>query len=82
MAKKTAIELLIRELSSRKKVVEQIDDVAAYEFGIAIDIAKRYLKKEKDQIVDACHHGVDYENSPYKDAEEYYNKTYNKKDHA
>lgn len=31
---------------------------------------------EKDQIIDAAHHGVDFENSPYKDAEEYYNKTY------
>jgi hypothetical protein len=37
---------------------------------------------EKEQIKDACHHGVDYENSPYKDAEEYYNETYNKKDDA
>ena len=31
---------------------------------------------EKEQIIDAAHHGVDFENSPYKDAEEYYNETY------
>jgi hypothetical protein len=71
MAKKTAIELLIRELSSRKKVVEQINDVAAYEFGIAIDIAKRYLKKEAEQIEEAF-------NTTYGfiDGKEYYEKTF------
>ncbi len=41
-----------------------------------------YIEAEKEQIIDAAHHGVDYENSPYKDAEEYYNETYNKKDDA
>jgi len=71
MAKKTAIELLIRELSRRKKVVEQIDDVAAYEFGIAIDIAKRYLKKEEEQIEES------FNNSYwFIDGKEYYEKTF------
>jgi hypothetical protein len=31
---------------------------------------------EKEQIIDAANHGVDFENSPYKTAEEYYNETY------
>jgi hypothetical protein len=35
-----------------------------------------YIEAEKEQIINAAHHGVDFENSPYKDAEEYYNKTY------
>ena len=34
------------------------------------------LEMEKQQIIDACHHGVDYEKSPYKNAEEYYDETY------
>jgi hypothetical protein len=33
---------------------------------------------EKEQMLDACHHGVDYDNSPYENAEEYYNETYGK----
>ena len=77
MAKKTSIELLIRELNSRKKVVEQINDVAAYEFGIAIKIAKRYLKNEKEQIKDAFDKGYSYDlfNGG---GEQYYNETYGK----
>jgi hypothetical protein len=33
-------------------------------------------KIERLQIIDACHEGVDYENSLYKDPEDYYNQTY------
>lgn len=33
---------------------------------------------EKEQIIDAAHHGVDFENSPYGSAEEYYNENYGK----
>ena len=33
---------------------------------------------EKEQIINAAHHGVDFENSPYKDAQEYYEKIYGK----
>ena len=77
MAKKTAIKLLIRELNRRKKVVEQINDVAAYEFGIAIKIAKRYLVNEKKQIKDAFDKGYSYDlfNCGGK---QYYNETYGK----
>lgn len=89
MEKKTAIELLIRELNRRKKVVEQINDVAAYEFGIAIKIAKRYLVNEKKQIIKSNESGfkdgVSFEkwgNPIFDTAEQYYNETYNKKDHA
>jgi hypothetical protein len=31
---------------------------------------------EKEQIIEAAHHGVDFENSPYENAEQYYNETY------
>jgi hypothetical protein len=31
---------------------------------------------EKEQIIDAAYHGVNFENSPYENAEQYYNETY------
>lgn len=40
------------------------------------EFVNKALEMEKEQILDACHHGVDYDKSPYKNAEEYYNKTY------
>jgi hypothetical protein len=36
------------------------------------------IEIEKEQILDACHHGVDYDNSPYENAEQYYNENYGK----
>lgn len=33
---------------------------------------------EKQQIIDAAYHGVDYEHSPFDNAEQYYNETYGK----
>ena len=33
---------------------------------------------EKQQILRAAYHGANYESSPYKDAEDYYNKTFKK----
>lgn len=78
MAKKTAIELLIRELNRRKKVVEQIDDVAAYEFGIAINIANRYLVNEKNQIIKAYLEGESDGDHLINSAKLYFKKTYGK----
>jgi len=40
--------------------------------------AEILLEKEKEQIIEAAHHGVDFENSPYQNAEQYYNETYDK----
>jgi hypothetical protein len=37
---------------------------------------KQAQKIERLQIIDACHEGVDYENSIYKNPEDYYNQTY------
>ena len=42
------------------------------------EYVNKAIEMEKEQMLDACHHGVDYENSPYENAEEYYNKTYGK----
>jgi len=35
------------------------------------------LEKEKKQIIDAAMVGVNYDTSPFKDANDYYNQTYN-----
>ena len=44
------------------------------------DLFQQAKAMEKEQILDACHHGVDYDKSPYKNAEEYYNETYKQED--
>jgi len=50
-------------------------------FKDSVDLSgyvNKAIKMEKEQMLDACHHGVDYDNSPYENAEEYYNETYGK----
>lgn len=42
------------------------------------EYVNKAIEMEKEQILDSCHHGVDYDKSPYKNAEEYYNETYGK----
>jgi hypothetical protein len=42
------------------------------------EYVNKAIEMEKEQMLDACHHGVDHDNSPYENAEEYYNKTYGK----
>lgn len=42
------------------------------------EYVNKAIEMEKEQMLDACHHGVDYDKSPYKNAEEYYNNTYGK----
>ncbi len=61
--KQTAVEWLIGKMAH----------IIPLSFNNLIEEAK---EMEKEQIIDAAHHGVDFENSPYKDAEEYYNETY------
>jgi hypothetical protein len=64
--KQTAVEWLNQKLQS-----ECLIDMSDELFNQA-------KAMEKEQILNACHHGVDYDKSPYKNAEEYYNKTYGK----
>jgi hypothetical protein len=40
------------------------------------EIIKKAKEMEKQQILSAAYHGANYESSPYKDAEDYYNKTF------
>jgi hypothetical protein len=69
--KQTAVEWLVKHLSERGYI-------QAPSFGHSIiDKAIEQAKEmEKEQIIDACHEGVDYENSIYKNPEDYYNETY------
>lgn len=70
--KQTAVDFLIHEIS------EIVGIIAPDAFSVALIKIKYEQAKamEKEQILNACHHGVDYDKSPYKNAEEYYNKTY------
>jgi hypothetical protein len=60
--KQTAVEWLVDELLSGRVLLPHL-----------IDQAK---EMEKQQIIDACYEGVDYETSIYKNPEDYYNETY------
>jgi hypothetical protein len=72
---KTAVDFLAYEL---------INLDIAYEMGLEKnefhklrqEIIKKAKEMEKEQILAAAYHGANYESSPYKDAEDYYNKTY------
>ena len=67
MEKQTAVQYLRSEIKDKdngeipKWVYKFIDDA---------------ILKEKQQIIDAAYHGVDYEHSPFDNAEQYYNETY------
>ena len=58
-------------------ITELIEKIESFGFILHDDTKKEFLEKEKEQIIDAAKHGSDFENSPYKNAEEYYEKTYN-----
>lgn len=40
------------------------------------EIFRKAKEMHKEQTIDACNHGVNYEDSPYINAENYYNETY------
>lgn len=66
--KQTAVEWMINKLEDDLSLgMKQYDS-----------IIKQAKAMEKEQILNACHHGVDYDKSPYKNAEEYYKETYGK----
>jgi hypothetical protein len=74
MANKTAVNWLEDQLKKRK------DGADMYQFCIGIDELQAFIDAakivERQQILAAAYHGANYESSPYKDAEDYYNKTY------
>ena len=62
--KQTAVEWLKSKLT---RCVTATDERQAFE---------QAKQMHKEQIIEAAHHGVDFENSPYENAEQYYDKTY------
>jgi len=46
-------------------------------FDGVLAITETFLEKEKQQIIEAAMVGVNYDTSPFKDANDYYNQTYN-----
>lgn len=40
------------------------------------ELFKQAKSMEKEQIINAAYHGVDYEHSSFDNAEDYYNETY------
>ena len=38
---------------------------------------KFWIEKEKQQIIEAAKHGANFDKSPFANAEDYYNQTYN-----
>jgi hypothetical protein len=66
--KQTAVEWLIQRIVGHTTLpIETINELIL-----------KSISMEKEQIIDACHHGVDYDKSPYLNAKEYYNGTYGK----
>jgi hypothetical protein len=60
-------------------VLQYLNNVKPNEF-CSIEKIKEVLEQakamEKEQIINACYEGVDYENSIYKNPEDYYNENY------
>ena len=63
---------------TNKTAVEWLEEQIRWRTDIN-DIIKKAKEMEKQQILRAAYHGANYESSPYKDAEDYYNKTFKSK---
>jgi hypothetical protein len=63
---------------TNKTAVEWLEEQIRWRTDIT-DIIKKAKEMEKQQILRAAYHGTNYESSPYKDAEDYYNKTFKSK---
>jgi hypothetical protein len=61
----------------KQTAVEWLEDKVSQilDFDL-IKLFEQAKEMEKQQIIDACQHGVDYDKSPYNNAEQYYNETY------
>ena len=68
----TAVEYLVEHLTPINWTKEYMKEHYT-------DIIKEAKKMEREQILRAAYHGANYESSPDKDAEDYYNKTFKSK---
>lgn len=91
MENQTAVEWLVKEILV--KFEDHYNDdflldyskspkVSYYNAFIDSTDLSEYVNKakemEKEQIINAAYHGVDYEHSSFDNAEQYYNETYGK----
>ena len=77
MSKQTAVSQLISTLEDRLETINrETTELREQMIQTFLVDVERYLEMEKEQIIDACHEGVDYENSIYKNPEDYYNEQY------
>jgi hypothetical protein len=67
--KQTAVKWLIQN------IVED-QTIKAKSMTEWISIFEQAKEMEKQQIINACYEGVDYETSIYENPEQYYNETY------
>jgi chemotaxis receptor (MCP) glutamine deamidase CheD len=64
--KKTAVEWLVNQMNKKGFNLDKMD----------LNIFQQAKEMEKQQIIDAANHGANYENSPFVNAEQYYNETF------
>jgi hypothetical protein len=72
--KLTAVEWL--RYQTLEGTIDKLENVMYLK--LPIDVFIKAQEMEKEQIKDAAYHGVNFENSPYKNVEEYYNEYYGK----
>jgi len=73
---KTAMQELIIILKEHADLTQNLRVKQAYLNSICAIEDFKLLEKEKQQIIDSANHGVDFKNSPFKNAEDYYNETF------
>jgi hypothetical protein len=64
-----------------KTAIEEIIDASDFYSNICFENwfkkeKGRLKEKEKQQIIEAAKHGANFENSPFKNSEDYYNETF------
>ena len=64
----------MQELLDKFEEVKYLDNMV--QLMILRGELQKLFQKEKQQIIDAANHGVNFDKSPYKNSEDYYNETF------
>ena len=67
---------LLNELQEVSKIGE--NPFIKTTVNLIIDMVEDKIKKEKQQIIEAASHGANFDKSPFKNAQDYFNQTYDK----
>ena len=66
--------------TAMQELIEHIEKIGVKQYPlVTLRLIKDLQEKEKQQIIDAANHGVNFDNSPFKDANEYYSETFKNK---